>query len=407
MTVWFVSELYYPEATSTGYYVTGIAEGLAATATVKVLCSQPTYASRGLRVPAHEIRKGVEIFRGAGTTFDKNTMLLRLVNLMTITFSLFALALRSFRPGDIVIVTTNPPSLPFVIRFACAMRGAHCVLLVHDVYPDVLVATGMLRQRAVATRLLNGLQRLLVRSMARVVVIGRDMERLMRRRATGDAVIELIPNWADLEDIAPSDRQENALLSTLGIAERFVVQYSGNIGRTHGIDTLLSAADRLRDDRVQFLFIGDGARRRVIEQAIASGKTGNVTLLAPQPRQTLSTSLNACDVAVVSLAPGMSGVSVPSRMYNILAAGKPIVAVADDESELARVVREEQVGWVVPPGDVEALVSVVRLARTADLRPIRERARAAVERSYSYRGVVERYRDLLDDILASSPPATA
>ena len=141
----------------------------------------------------------------------------------------------------------------------------------------------------------------------------------MRSRATGEAVIELIPNWADLEDIAPSDRQENALLSTLGIADRFVVQYSGNIGRTHGIDTLLSAADRLRDDRVQFLFIGDGA-----------------------------TSLNACDVAVVSLAPGMSGVSVPSRMYNILAAGKPIVAVADDESELARVVREEQVGWVVP-----------------------------------------------------------
>jgi glycosyltransferase involved in cell wall biosynthesis len=402
-TVWFVSELYYPEETSTGYYVTGIAEGLAKTFTVKVICSQPTYRARGVRMPARERRNGVEIWRCGGTTFDKNNVVLRALNIFTISFGMLVLAIQLIRRGDAVVVTTNPPSLPFVIRATCAVRGASCVLLMHDVYPEVLIATGFLRSDSAPARLLSALQRTLLRSMSRIVVIGRDMEQLVLRRAGRPAPqVVLIPNWADLDAITPTDRLANPLLAELGISARFVVQYSGNIGRTHGIDGLIEAATRMREDPVQFLMIGDGAMRAYLDDEIRRRRLDNMKRLPARPRGELNVSLNACDVALISLAPGMTGVSVPSRMYNVLAAGKPIIAIAEPDSEIARVVRDEQVGWVVAPGDVDALVRLVR--SLVDARPFKDmstRARDAVERSYSRAQVLRAYVTLLRDLTAS------
>ena len=395
-TVWFVSELYYPEETSTGYYVTGIAEGLASTFKIKVICSQPTYRARGVRAPSREQRRGVDIWRCQGTTFDKNNLLLRAINVVTISLSTFVLAFRLFSHGDAVVVTTNPPSLPFVVRAACLLRGSSCLLLVHDVYPEVLIATGFLARDGVPARALSALQATLLKSLSKAVVIGRDMQQLIARRAPQViSRLVLIPNWADLDQITPSDRSANSLLRELGIAERFVVQYSGNIGRTHGIETLVEAATRMRGEAVHFLFIGDGAMRAKLDAEIERRHLDNVTRLPPRPREDLAVSLNACDVAIISLGKGMVGVSVPSRMYNVLAAAKPIIAVADRESELARVVEEEHVGWVVSPGDVDGIVSVLRMAVRADLPEMSRRARSAVERKYSRASVLQAYSDLL------------
>jgi colanic acid biosynthesis glycosyl transferase WcaI len=143
--LWVVSELYYPEETSTGHFLTHIAEGLAAHYPVSALCSQPTYSKRGSRAPRREVRHGVEIHRGLGTTFDKDVLPGKLANALTISLSLFLTALRRFRRGDVALVVTNPPFLPFLTRLACALRGARCVLLIHDVYPETLIAAGWTR----------------------------------------------------------------------------------------------------------------------------------------------------------------------------------------------------------------------------------------------------------------------
>jgi hypothetical protein len=135
-TLWVVSELYYPEETSTGYYMTRIAEGLAGGANVKALCSQPTYSKRGTKAPRREIHNGVEIFRVSSTTLDKNVIPFRLINMLTLGLGTLFKALFNFKKGDRVLVVTTPPSTPFVIALASLFKGSAYTLLIHDTYPD-------------------------------------------------------------------------------------------------------------------------------------------------------------------------------------------------------------------------------------------------------------------------------
>jgi colanic acid biosynthesis glycosyl transferase WcaI len=306
------------------------------------------------------------------------------------------------KQGDVVIVVTNPPPLPSVALLAARIRRAQCVLLVHDVYPEVLVATGLLREDSLLLRLLRWFNRQLYPRFERVIVLGRDMQRLIESRFLPEnKKATLITNWADIETISPKPRKENGLLKQRGLEDLFVIQYSGNMGRTHGLETILEAAVLLQQERsIHFLLIGSGAKRRGVETYLAGARLKNVTLLPPQLRQELTETLNACDVAIVSFIKGIAGISVPSRMYNIMAAGKPIIAVADDDSELALVVREENIGWVVRPGDKTGLVEVIRNAQSAPrkLKEMGERARTAALK-YSRSQVLESYKVLVDALL--------
>jgi glycosyltransferase involved in cell wall biosynthesis len=404
-TIWVVSELYYPEQSATGYFLTNIAEGLSLRHTVNVFCAQPTYSARGTRAPFREIYHGVEIFRCWSTTFDKDILFGRIVNLVTLSVSVFLMALRRFGSTDRVIVVTNPPSLPFAISAACWLRGAEKVLLIHDVYPEVLVAASMWRRNSAIVRILDWLNKRLLRGMDWIIVLGRDMKGLVISKLRQQDRVSIIPNWGDIDQIVPVPKGETRLVKELELTNKFIVQYSGNIGRTHGLESLVGAAEVLRNkDEIHFLFIGSGAKKPWLEKIVQERALANVTVLPMQPRKDLCQSLNACDVAVISFVPGMAGVSVPSRMYNILAAGKPIIAVADNDSELALVVREESVGWVVPPNEEGALSEAILEARNnAEIRKeMGDRARRVATEKYSKETVINAYLELMERIDAKT-----
>lgn len=400
--VWIVSELYWPETTSTGGVLTAIAEGLAATHDVRVICGQPSYSQRGTRAPAREVRGGVRIRRAAGTTLDKNVIPFRLANAATLGTSMLAHALASFRRGDCVIVVTTPPTLPPVVAAAAKAKGARCVLLLHDVYPDVLVASGMARPGSAVVRVGEAVMRQLYRAVPRIVAIGRDMAELAARKLGGDARrISVIPNFADLSTIRPLPRAENPLLNELGIADKFVVQVAGNMGRTHGIETLCEAALKMRGDPdVHFLVIGSGGKKPMLEAFVERHGLTNVTVLGPRPREEHNVFLNACDVALILFVKGMFGISVPSRSYSTLGAGKPIIAAMDPRAEIARVVAEEEIGWVAGEEDADAVVRAIREAKADPerLAAMSRRARAVAERDYALEAVVEQFRRLVDDV---------
>jgi glycosyltransferase involved in cell wall biosynthesis len=395
--LWVLSELYYPEETSTGYVVTRIAEGLAADFDVRVLCSQPTYASRGIRAPDTEVRNGVTIRRCPSTTLDRTVRVYRLLNMLTISVSQWVVAVASVRRDDLVLVVTSPPLLPFVVATVARLRRASLFLLVHDVYPDALTASGLISRTGFLAKRLRRLSQWLYGSALRIIVLGRDMKCLVETvmRVPGDR-IAIIPNWADAETIRPTKRAENALLAQLGLTDKFVVQYTGNMGYTHGLECLVGAMEKLRtDEDVFFLFIGAGVKKAWLHAKVREFDLPNVSVLH-RSRSDQPNILNACDVAIITFVAGMAGVSVPSRMYNIFAAGKPVIAVADDESELAVVVRDERLGWVVPPGDADGIVQAVLAARRQPdvLLDMGRRARAVAER-YSLSSVIEAYRRLL------------
>ena len=191
------SELMHPELTSTGYYVSAIARHLAVDRPVTVLCGQPTYAARGTRAPRLEHWHGVEIRRCRGTTFDKNRLAGRLTNMLTLGLSAFAAALGLLRRGDVVLAVTNPPVLPLLVALACWCRGARYVPVIHDQYPDILIAVAGLSERSLPVRLLRAVNRRLFAGAHRIVVVGRDMrERLARHHPGVEAKVEVLPNWA-------------------------------------------------------------------------------------------------------------------------------------------------------------------------------------------------------------------
>ena len=319
--VWILSELYFPEQTVPSPFLTRIAEGLAPHWRVQVVCSQPTYAARGIRAAKREERHGVYIRRVTSTTLDKDVIIYRIINFVTISLSIFFVSLRHVRRGDIVLVMSNPPLLPFLAVVLCRLRGAKSILMIQDVYPEILICAGITGPDSILARFGYWATRKLYRSCDSLVVLGRDMANLAAQKIEGlSGKIKIITNWGDWDYISPRDRDENSLLQQLQLADHFVVQYSGNMGRTHGLEDLIQAARKLvSSPEIHFLFIGSGAKRRWLEKKIRESELKNLTILPPRSRQDLPDSLNACDLAVVALSPGMSGVSVPSRMYNIMA----------------------------------------------------------------------------------------
>lgn len=171
--LWVVSELYYPEETSTGYYLTRIAEGLADAADVRVICGQPNYSRRGIKAAKRERHNGVDIFRVAGTTLNKNVILFRLINMLTLGVTTFFKAIASFGRGDSILVVTTPPSMPFIIASAALLRGAGYTLLIHDNYPEILIAAGKANPRGLFVQILDRLNRWLYKHCERIIVVGR------------------------------------------------------------------------------------------------------------------------------------------------------------------------------------------------------------------------------------------
>ncbi len=418
--LWIVTELYYPEETSTGYYLTKIAEGLANDFQTKVLCGQPNYSARGTLAAKREIHRGVEIFRSFSARLDKNVIAFRIVNMLSLSVGVFFKALLKFRKSDAVLVVTTPPLLPFATAFAAAARRADYTLLIHDNYPEILIAAGKTAPDSLLVRFLDFCNRRLYKNARKIIVVGRDMGEAVEKkigtrksssaesngenkaRITGNekSKIAFIPNWAELEQVAPRPRRENSLLEQLNLIDKFVFLYAGNMGYPNDLESIAWCAERLKEDeRFHFIFLGAGVKRKWLEREAAEKHLKNITILAPRPRAEQIIFLNACDVALVSLIKKMRGVSMPSRTYNILAAGKPILAMTESGSELARVIDEEAVGWCVPPAEPRQLLQKIEdiFEKRGELSAMSRRARAAALDKYSMLLAIKRYKTNLTD----------
>lgn len=397
--LWLISELYYPEETSTGYYLTRIAEGLTDKFDVKVISGQPNYSARGTIAPKREEHKGVEIFRVAGTRLDKNVIVFRLINMLTLSTTVFWNGISRFTAGDRVLVVTNPPTMPFVVAFASLLRGASYTLLIHDNYPEILIAAKKMRQDSFGAGLIAYFNRWLYKYTAKIIVVGRDMKELVSRKTAGlDIPIVTIPNWAELESVSPEAKYRNILLADLGLTDKFVFLYAGNMGHPNDLESIVECAEQLVGNaQIHFVFLGTGVKRQWLKDEVTSRSLGNITILEPRPRSDQQIFLNACDIAFVSLVDKMHGVSMPSRTYNILAAGKPIIALTEENSEVARIITEEQVGWNVLPGRPKELLSTIKLAvdQRNEWKTMGERARVAAETKYSLKTALEKYRNAL------------
>ena len=401
--IWVIQEVYYPDEVGGAYFITKLAEGLSGSYNVNVLCGYPVYNARGIIVPKHERLNGVDVRRCFATRFNKNKIILRLINLLTITISIFFHTFFRVRKHDIVFVVTTPPLLPFFISFACYMRGVKCILRIDDIYPDTLIATGLFSKENIFMKLFSYMNKILYQSFDHIVVLGRDMEHLVKKKlGSAPQQITIIPNWADIDLIKPVPKEENNLLNELGLNNKFIINLAGNMGLAQGIENLLKAVEILKDeDDIHFLFIGSGAKKKWMEKEINAKGLKNITLIDQLPRSEQQNFLNACDIGLITLLPGMTGAGVPSRLYNIMSAGKPIIAITGHGSESEFVIREEGIGWFVEAGDPKKLVDAILEAQSnpEKLLYMGTLARSVAVKKYSRGKVINEYCKFIDSML--------
>lgn len=409
MKICFFNRSYWPDFGATGQLLTELAEDLVSRhgCEVSVVAGLPLTAANGaIRGPAlvsRETRNGVEIFRAPGTTFRPRRFAGRAANYLTYFLSAAVAGLRVPRP-DVVVSLTDPPIIGLAALAAARRAGARFVFLSEDVFPNVAALVEDFHSDVINATL-ERVNRRLARSADRIVVLGERMKRrLIEEKGADPGKIEIIHNWADCSAIVPGSK-DSPFSREHGLENAFVVMHSGNVGLSQNLDTLLDAAECLREyPDIIVVIVGDGARRqRLVEEARRRG-LANVRFLPYQPKDRLLESFAAADVFVVSLKRGLEGYIVPSKLYGILAAGRPFIAAVDPTCEAAAIARERDCGLVAEPGDARALAErVLELYRDRSLaRRLGEHARAA-GLAFDRRRQVQAYFDLFTRLDGAAP----
>src|SRR6266850_3005957 len=370
MHVCFFNRSYWPDLGATGQLLTELAEDLVRLHgwDVTVVTGYPLRSAA--QVPASEWRHGVHIVRGAGSTLDPRRFTGRAANYVTY----FATALfkgQGIRRPDVVVALTDPPIIGLAALAAAARARAPFVFLCEDIFPEVAVLVEDFQSGAVNDALAR-VTRFLVRKADRIIALGETMkQRLVEGKGASPSQVAVIHNWADCTAVTPGPR-DNAFARLHGLVDRFVVLHAGDIGLSQDLEIMLHAAEQLRDRRdIVFVLVGEGAKKRDLQEVAARRDLRNVTFLPFQPREAMDQSYATADVSLISLKRGLSGVIVPSKVYNVLASGRACVAAVEQDCEVADIIQRAGCGYVVGPGDATAL-----RARVVELAANRDRAAA-------------------------------
>jgi glycosyltransferase involved in cell wall biosynthesis len=299
--------------------------------------------------------------------------------------------------ADINFFLTQPPLYSLWGNVLRKLRGEIYICLVMDVYPDVAYQDGLIAERSLVGRLLRSMAGHILKNAAAIVVIGRCMQARIVSRGITPEKIWMIPNWVNEHEVFPVHHCENPLRRELGLTDEFVVLYSGNLGISHHFDDLLQVIQRCRNiTKLKFVIIGDGVRRKEIERAKAANQLDNLLLLPFQSPDRLADSLSLGDVHFVSLKGGFEGLEVPSKAYGALAVGRALIYQGDSQGEIARMVTESQIGFVVQEGDVDNLEKIIRgyLNDSSLVRNHGERALELARTTYSSKSGLQRYKSL-------------
>jgi len=390
-----LNQYYWPGIEATAQLLTELCEALAEDAEIKVVTGVLHGHEDEPRRLSHH---GVDIVRVASTSFERSKLFARASNYTTYLGNALLHSLRGPKP-DVVLCMTDPPIVADIALVVARRFRVPLVVISQDVFPEIAVQLKRLQNPAMMS-VLRFLVSLYLRRADRVVAIGETMrERLEAKGARPDRV-RVIPNWVDTARLRPH-REENEWIGVAELEGKFIVMHSGNVGHAQDLDSLVRAATFLRDlDDLAITIIGMGARHAELVALADLLEVDQVRFLFYQPRQWLPQSLSAADVHVVGLAPGLAGYVVPSRLYGILAVGRPVIAAADPESETAQVVERVGCGIVIPPGRPELLARAIRDAHDGryDLDAMGALGREWVEREGDRSVAVRRYRDLLLDV---------
>jgi glycosyltransferase involved in cell wall biosynthesis len=393
-----ISQVFYPDEVSTANLFTGLCSAIADdNYKVEVWSAQPSYSVLK-RQPKMAFYKGIKIHYLLSTNFRKDSIPGRFLN--TITFIL-SVSLKLLFSGDKATVfthTTQPP-IGIIVSLICKLRRRRFVYILLDIFPEGLIRLGKISKKNLLARFWSRMFIVSLKNSENIVAIGRDMKAWLKEvYPDSQKKVIYIPLWQDEDLVFPSDFIENEFVIKYQLQNKFVVQYSGNMGLWNDMNSLAKAVQR-NSENVMFMFVGGGIRREELMAELSGSDRKNALFLQFQPVEKLGSLLTACHAGIVSLREGLEGMAVPSKIYGIMASGVPVIAMAPENSEIAYTVREEKCGYVIDPEDIDGLLNAIaELQSDEKLRKqMGQNGRMAFEKKYTTRKIADRYKTLIKE----------
>lgn len=367
--LWIITELFPPDETATSYILGEIANAMVLKYNVRVICGSEVY-DRGRKIDKNnkfKLHDSIEIYRIKEVDLDKNTIRGKILSFTLVSLRLMSLAKKYIQKGDKVLMVTNPATIIPLIARLREKRGFELNILVHDVFPENVYSTGL------RLPMYNIIKCIFDRAYAKadqLIVLGRDMAKVLNRKVHINSnsfchKITIIENWADVENIKPQPFPEG----------KIILEYAGNIGRVQGLDKVLDMVQRM--ENIELHIYGTCA----MEEKLKAREQKNVFFHGSYFRSQQNEVLAACDIAIVSLQEGMYGLGVPSKTYNILASGRPILFIGPRDSEIDLLVRENKIGYCEWPEKWDKTT----------LLDMGKRARNLAEREYSKKAILDKF----------------
>lgn len=394
--IWLVSEVFYPDTDiATANIATEIALKFREDFEVHVICGPQDYERK--QNSSHDASlPGVHIHRWKYFNYDKNHKLKRLLRVIGISIGLFLLGFK-IEKGDKAFVISNPAFITPLYAFLKWCKGFEYIMLMHDVFPENLVTGGYAKESSILYKINRKLFLKSRRTCNKIIVIGRDMKELILRDfpAARRNDIVIIPNWADIDTVFPLSNEINFQQAP---KDKIVILFAGNHGVLQNLLAFLELVKDAGNPHLHIIFAGGGSTKKQLQDFADTYQLQNVSFLPPFSRADNNRILNACDIGLVSLSDKVYGVGVPSKSYNILAAGKPILFLGNIDTEIAQFVLEEDLGWAFSYKNKDNAISFL-----SDLTPsiMKEllmkgtRGRAMVESQYARMYILEKIAALV------------
>ena len=394
MKIWLVTEFFdSPSDTVGGYYVEGLAEKLATTEKAEVVFPADPEA-RGSENKTDYNTRHISRFR-----FNRKRLALRTFAQLLMSFQFFFFLIYRVKRKDIIVSFNHPPFFIFLSFFIKKIKGTKTIIVAYDLFPEILIATGVLKENLLYSFLLKMFSMAYNRA-DKVISLSDEMTCLLKKKIRNNhSAIYTIPNYADTTGICFQPKLKNEIILQYNLQSKIVFSYAGTIGRCQGIEKLLNLIGKINiKDNVHFLFFGKGIGVDSFLKQIADNMNHDlITYAGFIVTEDRMKFLNACDIAIISLLEGMTGLNFPSKTYNIMSSGHPIMFVGNEKSELAELITGFNIGWVCNPNDHVRFESVLKeiISDPSEIKLRGDKARSVAEKYFSKKEILDKYYEAI------------
>ncbi len=395
-TVLILSQYFYGDG-ATGQVLTQLAEDLVQSGcNVKVIAGQPNYIDQYEKKQKFEKYNDINVWRINYLRFNKNSKIGRILGYLSFPLSVI---LKIFFIGqfDSVLIVSNPPTLPIIGCLIKKIKRVKYTYLLHDLYPDVAIRIGVISKKNLMAKFMEKVNELVFDHADQIVVLGKDVKRLLIDKGLAPNKVHIITNWADKRMI---DKSLNIdFKRDWNIDHKFIILYTGNIGLFHNLEYTIHSMAKINQlfEDVCLVFVGEGGQKKELQKIVKKMNINNVAFFTYQNTDEYGELLRTADLLLVSLAKGLEGISVPSKTYSYLAAGRPILAVMSKDTEIGSLIEETKAGIRVDPDDRSAFVKAVeKMYCDKKLRcECGRNARKIFEENYERKFVTSKFVSLL------------